>query len=326
MFVSCFNEGRSVNYFSLQVGTLLSHSIEKSFCEDLMSQSAIKTQRTRTHTILYAPTGTGKTLLAKSVADSMRASSTSRITQQGSFYSLKASDVVRGEIGNSEKIVTSIFESAYQNSPSIIFIDEFQALFTERGSTSSSRLTTTLLQCMDSIARWNIIVPPKLVSKDKSDEEKEEPTNVQQDGYQNQRVVVLGATNAPWMIDKAFLRSGRFDRVVHVGLPTALERKSILKVHVSRMKLHHHNNIREHDLLDTQNKICAQMADQCDLFSGADLAALCRAAAVRCLRENYQNDNNNYFVEERHFDEAKDLDVNPSSDQSLVNRLIKWHM
>lgn len=121
----------------------------------------------------------------------------------GSFISLKASDVVRAEVGNSEKLIVSAFETARKNTPSVVFIDEFQALFTSRdgehtgGGKGSGRLASTLLQCMDDVTRW-----------------RDEDANISSDACTHKnRVVILGATNAPWMVDKAFLRPGRFDRV-----------------------------------------------------------------------------------------------------------------
>ena len=121
----------------------------------------------------------------------------------GAFISLKASEIVRAEVGQSEKLIVSAFETAHQNTPSVIFIDEFQALFTSRdgehtgGGKSSGRLASTLLQCMDDATRW----------RDEDVKHSSDECNKQD------RVVVLGATNAPWMVDKAFLRPGRFDRV-----------------------------------------------------------------------------------------------------------------
>jgi SpoVK/Ycf46/Vps4 family AAA+-type ATPase len=127
------------------------------------------------------------------------------------FLSLSASDIVRSEVGKSEKLVSSAFQAALENAPSVIFIDEFQALFTSRdGSTSggggggkgSGRLASTLLQCMDDVSKWrdaDISAANAISGNDLA--------------LEKSRMIVLGATNAPWMIDRAFLRAGRFDRV-----------------------------------------------------------------------------------------------------------------
>ena len=176
---------------------------------------------------------------------------------------LKASDIVRPEVGNSEKLIVAAFETARLNAPSVIFIDEFQALFGDRegGSFVLGQLCSTLLQCIDDVTRW-------------SGPEPSDDGGSATQPRKNGRVVVLGATNTPWMIDKAFLRPGRFDRAVHVGLPGVEESEEILRVHVSRMKLAPHCSVDD---------ICKAIASLYLGFSGADLAALCRAAAVRCL-------------------------------------------
>ncbi len=142
--------------------------------------------------LLYGPPGTGKTLLAKATLNLLR-NSCNNLESEESFIPLNASDIVCSEIGKSEKLLTSTFEIAQKKTPSVIFIDEFQALFTSRdngnGTTSSSRLTSTLLTLMDEIS------------------ESEEDTLKPDD----KRVIVLAATNTPWLIDRAFLR--RFNRV-----------------------------------------------------------------------------------------------------------------
>ena len=250
---------------------------------------------------------------------------------KGTFISLQASQVVRGEVGNSEKIVVSSFELAHSNTPSVVFIDEFEALFTERGGPGSGRLATTLLQCMDEITSWRN-TEMKVASSPHDNQEVEEDK-------EESRVVVLGATNTPWLIDTAFLRPGRFDRVVHVGLPNLDERKSILKVHMSRMLIYCPPG---DDMKQSVENLCHVLATKCEGFSGADLEALCRAAAVRCLSERQINEqqknmhssvgNNSCFfkdidsllVTESHFMEARKQDVSRSTNQELVDKLMKW--
>jgi SpoVK/Ycf46/Vps4 family AAA+-type ATPase len=174
------------------------------------------------------------------------------------------SDIVRAEIGSGEKMVVLAFETARMNAPSVVFIDEFQALFTERSSGGSGRLSTTLLQCMDDVKRWRLA--DKSVSSSEGDE-----------ANRDSRVVVLAATNTPWMVDKAFLRPGRFDRVVNVGLPSVQDRVSILRLHIGRMKM------RVAEDMDELERTCVNLAECTQGFSGADLAALpCRCS---CLRE-----------------------------------------
>uniref|UniRef100_A0A7S2ED27 AAA+ ATPase domain-containing protein n=1 Tax=Ditylum brightwellii TaxID=49249 RepID=A0A7S2ED27_9STRA len=328
-----------------------------------------------TGVLLYGPPGTGKTLLAKATAFALQSSSddendTSNTSSSkntfekrvgGAFISLRATDIVQSEIGSSEKILVSAFETARRNAPSVIFIDEFQALFTERGggggggsSSGSGRLASTLLQCMDDVTSWRDADSAALRQSTTSNNEssKEEKSS---------RVVIFGATNTPWMIDKAFLRPGRFDQVVHVGLPNLKERESILRVHVSRMKIQHNvggvvasnhedcfyssSSLSSSLSLSSSavaasrkanvDKICKRMAKECDGFSGADIAALCRASAIRCLREKKngekekkkKNDSINEqlgYICERHFVEARMQDVNRSSNDELVKQISNW--
>jgi len=248
--------------------------------------------------LLFGPPGTGKTLLAKSVAKLLKTQSPNASVVGGSFISLQASEIVRGEVGNSEKMIVSTFETARTNAPSVVFIDEFQALFTERSGSGSGKLSSTLLQCMDDVCSWR--------DTNSADSVKDE------DSVGSSRVVVMGATNTPWMIDKAFLRPGRFDRVVHVGLPVLEERVSILRVHVARMRLASTGTAS----LET---ICRTLAEECDGFSGADLAALCRAAAVRCLAEYGASGR----IDERHFREARE-GFKSSCSAELASRLTAW--
>ena len=247
-------------------------------------------------------TYSGKTLLAKAVAKALRTQQSSSLSSGigGAFIALNSSDIVRAEVGESEKLVVQAFHTARTNAPAVIFIDEFQALFTERSSTSRSRLTTTLLQCMDDLQCFSGISSSKYVATNENE------TNTA-------RVLVLAATNTPWMIDRAFLRSGRFDRSVLVNLPNREERISILQLLLRKMKTSLH-----HDSIEHQRLFLIQLSDRTDGFSGADLAALCRAAAIRCLVE--QSD----VVKENHFVDALDDGLRASSSKSLVKKIEQW--
>lgn len=162
------------------------------------------------------------------------------------------------------------------------------------------QLASTLLLCMDDVSRWSESQPRQ------SETEKEKG-----------RIVVLGATNTPWMIDKAFLRPGRFDRCIHVGLPNIAEREEILRVHINRMRF---GPVGGNIVPPVQN-ICRSLAERCIGFSGADLAALCRAAAVRCLSNN---DDGSADLSENHFIDAFNYDVVKSSNDKLVRKISKW--
>jgi SpoVK/Ycf46/Vps4 family AAA+-type ATPase len=214
----------------------------------------------------------------------------------GAFISLSITDTVRSEVGSSERIVLSSFQTARANSPAVIFIDEFQALFTERSRGGSGRLSTTLLQCMDDLNQWTQV-----------------GRRGQIDPVENEvRVLVLAATNTPWMIDNSFLRSGRFDRSVHVGLPDLDERKTILRLYVQRMKTDIGTSTRALD------DFCNEIAKRIDGFSGADISALCRAAAMECLLEQSQ------CVTEKHFYGVLSSGFIASSSVSLVERIKMW--
>ena len=126
------------------------------------------------------------------------------------------------------------------------------------------------------------------------------------------RVLVLAATNTPWMIDQAFLRPGRFDRVVHVGLPDVDDRISILGLHTGRMKTEFAGDAPK------VLALCKEIAMKTVGFSGADLAALCREAAIRCLVE--QSD----CVQAKHFFETLDDGLKASCSSSLVDRIKGW--
>lgn len=214
----------------------------------------------------------GKTLLAKSLSRSM--------------IVLHSTDVAQSTVGQGEKAVLEAFENARTRNEkvTVIFIDEFQALFTDRSSFGgSSRVTTTLFQCMDNLSRWRKV-------------------------DSSRRIIVLAATNTPWMIDEAFLRPGRFDRTVYVGLPSCEERKTILNLHLQTMQID-----------EDRPQLSTDLALRTDCFSGADLVALCHAAAVRCILDNQ------FSVKKRHFDDVlEEKIVGPSSDPGLVTRIEAW--
>jgi SpoVK/Ycf46/Vps4 family AAA+-type ATPase len=216
---------------------------------------------------------------------------------------LHSTDVAQSTVGQGEKAVLEAFEKARKRRErvTVIFIDEFQALFTDRsafgGGSSSTRVTTTLFQCMDNLARWR-----------KVDD--------------SRRIIVLAATNTPWMIDPAFLRPGRFDRTIYVGLPSGVERKAILDLHLQTMP------IDNTDLL--LQRLADDLAGRTNGFSGADLASLCRAAAVQCLLDDDDDqknaaENSSLLVQKRHFETVlKEKIVGPSSDAELVARIEAW--
>lgn len=244
--------------------------------------------------LLYGPPGCGKTLLAKAIARALQSQNASSAIG-GAFVSLSSSDIVHAEVGTGEKLLVSAFETARMNTPSVIFIDEFQALFTDRSSGGSSRFSTTLLSLLDDIRRWEVA------------DQKVDSTEGTSSSMLATRIVVLAATNTPWMVDKAFLRPGRFDHVVHVGLPDLQDRQSIFCLLIEKMKTSFAN-------VDSFSQILAQRTQG---YSGADIATVCRTAAVNALVGN------DAWVGEAHFLAALDQ-VKPSSSQELVAKISKW--
>jgi transitional endoplasmic reticulum ATPase len=150
--------------------------------------------------LLYGPPGSGKTLLAKAVANESEAN----------FISIKGPEVMSKWVGESEKAVRMIFKKAKQVAPCIIFLDELDAIAHRRGFDSDSgvseRVVNQLLTSMDGLESL--------------------------DG-----VVVIGATNRPDMVDPALLRTGRYDRILLVPAPDKAARLEILKVHTKGMPL-----------------------------------------------------------------------------------------
>ncbi|MGI0140248.1 MAG: CDC48 family AAA ATPase [Thermoplasmata archaeon] len=186
--------------------------------------------------LLYGPPGVGKTLLAKAVATE----------SQANFISVKGPEVMSKWVGESEKAVRMIFKKARQASPSIVFIDEIDAIAPRRGIQNSSGVTERIVnQLLTSI-----------------------------DGLESlDRVLVIAATNRPDILDEALLRNGRFDHWLYVEPPNVAGRLEILKVHSRLMPL-------------TQEVNLAEIAARTDGLVGSDLAALCREAGMNAIREN----------------------------------------
>ncbi|WP_054835893.1 proteasome-activating nucleotidase [Methanobrevibacter arboriphilus] len=187
--------------------------------------------------LLYGPPGTGKTLLAKAVANETNAT----------FIKIVASEFVKKYIGEGARMVREVFELAKEKAPSIIFIDEIDAVAAKRlkSSTSGDReVQRTLMQLLAEL-----------------------------DGFESRGDIgIIGATNRPDILDPALLRPGRFDRFIEVPLPNEDGRKEILKIHTSKMSLSEEADI---DLLATLT----------EGVSGADLKAICTEAGMFAIRE-----------------------------------------
>ncbi|MBZ9627685.1 ATP-dependent zinc metalloprotease FtsH [Psychroflexus sp. CAK57W] len=190
--------------------------------------------------LLVGPPGTGKTLLAKAVAGEAGVP----------FFSLSGSDFVEMFVGVGASRVRDLFKQAKDKSPSIIFIDEIDAIGRSRGKGNMSG----------------------------SNDERENTLNqllTEMDGFgTNTNVIVIAATNRADVLDKALMRAGRFDRQIHVDLPDIREREEIFEVHLKPLK-------KIADELDVEF-----LAKQTPGFSGADIANLCNEAALIAARND----------------------------------------
>ncbi|WP_304124683.1 CDC48 family AAA ATPase [Methanosphaera cuniculi] len=157
--------------------------------------------------LLSGPPGTGKTLLAKAVANEANAH----------FIVINGPEIMSKYVGGSEEQLRELFEEAEENSPSIVFIDELDAIAPKREDVSGDverRIVAQLLTLMDGLKSRG-------------------------------EVVVIGATNRPDAIDEALRRPGRFDREIEIGVPDAEERKEILEIHTRNMPLSEDVNLDE---------------------------------------------------------------------------------
>jgi cell division protease FtsH len=187
--------------------------------------------------LLVGPPGTGKTLLAKAVAGEAGVP----------FFSLSGSDFVEMFVGVGASRVRDLFKQAQQKSPSIIFIDEIDAIGRARGKNSMTG----------------------------GNDERENTLNqllTEMDGFgTDTNVIVLAATNRADVLDKALLRAGRFDRQIYVDLPDIRERQEIFEVHKKPLKIAGDVNVEF-------------LAQQTPGFSGADIANMCNEAALIAAR------------------------------------------
>ena len=200
--------------------------------------------------VLFGAPGTGKTLLAKAIANEAKAN----------FISIKGPELISKWVGESEKAIREIFKKAKQSSPSIIFLDEFESIAGMRSSNSQSggsdvanRVVNQLLASMDGVESLD-------------------------------EVIIVAATNRPEMIDPALLRSGRFERVLHVPPPDKPARKAIMDIHSSGMPL---SSFSMKDILGNMEG-----------FTGADIEAVCREAALIAMRAGKKK------VTKGHFEDA----------------------
>ncbi|XP_039176114.1 ATPase family protein 2 homolog isoform X2 [Crotalus tigris] len=177
------------------------------------------------------------------------------------FLAVKGPELMNKYVGESERAVREIFRKARAVSPSILFFDELDALAVERGSSSSS------------VNVMNRVLAQLLTEMDGIEQLKD--------------VTVLAATNRPDMIDKALIRPGRFDRIIYVPLPDEATRREIFKIQFCNMPVSSEVNLDE-------------LVIQTEKYSGAEITAVCREAALLALQEDIEAK----YIMKEHFQQA----------------------
>ncbi|EWG07264.1 MAG: proteasome-activating nucleotidase [Candidatus Aramenus sulfurataquae] len=188
--------------------------------------------------LLYGPPGTGKTMLAKAVAAESNAT----------FIHVVASEFAQKFVGEGARIVREVFELARKKAPSIIFIDEIDAIGAKRvdlGTSGEREIQRTLMQLLAEL-----------------------------DGFHPlDNVKIIAATNRVDILDPALLRPGRFDRLVEIPLPDVGARKEIFSIYIRKMKV----RLEDFDL--------ERIARMTEGFSGADIRNMCTEAGYIAIRE-----------------------------------------
>ena len=198
--------------------------------------------------LLVGPPGCGKTLLAKAVANHTDAT----------FIRMVGSELAQKYIGEGGRMVRELFSLAKEKSPSIIFLDEIDAIGAKRldGSTSGDReVQRTLMQLLAELDGFDAL----------------------------EDVKIIAATNRPDILDDALLRPGRFDRIIEIPIPDDLGRKAIVELHISKMS--------------TKRLQIAKIVEKTIGFSGAELKATCVEAGMIAIRENRTSINQKDFMD-----------------------------
>jgi SpoVK/Ycf46/Vps4 family AAA+-type ATPase len=215
--------------------------------------------------LLYGPPGTGKTLLPAACAAALGCP----------LLELRLTDVVRAEVGAGEKELAATFAGAKLVAPCIVFIDEFQAIFTSRsqaggaggpsgGSGSvGSTLTSALAACFDEVLSWNSSAGSGAL------------------------ITVIAATNEPWAVDRGFLRPGRLARALFVGPLSLEDRIAFVRSALGPVGAHTHSHTPQTasdsdcgNGPDTTETLLAQVGALSEGFTGADVALLVRRARL----------------------------------------------
>ena len=181
--------------------------------------------------LLYGPPGTGKTMMAKAIATEIDAT----------FFVISPAQVMSKWVGEAEQNIRKLFDAAKAEPQSVIFIDEIEALVPRRksdGSTVMARVVPQILQELEGFDRKG-----------------------------DRALLLVGATNRPWMLDEAVMRPGRFDTRVHIGLPDAPARFKLLEIHLG-------------DRPVADDVDFGELCDRLEGYSGADIRNIVQQAAA----------------------------------------------
>ena len=198
--------------------------------------------------LLVGPPGCGKTLLAKAVANHTDAT----------FIRMVGSELAQKYIGEGGRMVRELFSLAKETAPSIIFLDEIDAIGAKRldGSTSGDReVQRTLMQLLAELDGFDVL----------------------------ENVKIIAATNRPDILDEALLRPGRFDRVIEIPIPDDAGRKAILQLHIDKMA--------------TRKIHLKSIVDKTTGFSGAEIKATCVEAGMIAIRQGRSHIKHEDFIE-----------------------------
>ncbi|NVO66347.1 proteasome-activating nucleotidase [Methanofollis tationis] len=198
--------------------------------------------------LLFGPPGTGKTLIAKAVANNAHAD----------FIRMSGAELVHKFIGEGAQLVRELFTFAREHAPAIVFIDEVDAIASQRtndGTSGSAEVQRTLMQLL-----------------------------AEMDGFDNRgNVRIMAATNRIDILDPAILRPGRFDRIIEIPVPDDDSRREIFKIHTAKM------NLSGVDL--------EALVPLTGGMTGAEIQAICREAGMRAVRRNSDAAGNDDFLE-----------------------------